>query len=231
MTRTRKKPLKLVRKHVRECVFWCCIAKVVGLDSRPAVLRCLPDACGRFDIDDVNLVSQLTHVYRKHAKPLPSEIHRPPRIASSTERRVQDGRQSANLAGTQAHTHCRKRQVSAGAAEAGVACASVASLASAGTQSPLAGTDTLAPSSADPILAHPADPPNLHDHSESPQRRSLPPARRSPGPRSRESVNNQQMAQMLDMMKRLTRQFEELKEQVHCHDYYREESLFSRLSF
>ena len=202
----------------------------MGLDSRPAVLRCFPDACSRSDLDEENLVSQLRNAYRKHTSPLASEIDRQPRIASSTERRVQDGRQSANLAGTQAHTHCRKRQVSAGAAEARVACASVASLASAGTQSPLAGTDTLALSSADPILAHPADPPNLHDNSE-PQRRSLPPARRSPGPRSRESVNNQQMAQMLDMMKRLTRQFEELKEQVHGHDYDREESLFSRLSF
>ena len=46
------------------------------------------------------------------------------------------------------------------------------------------------------------------------ERRSLPPARRSPGPRSRDAGHSLQMAQMMDMMKAMTTQLQEVKSQV-----------------
>ena len=46
------------------------------------------------------------------------------------------------------------------------------------------------------------------------ERRSLPPARRSPGPRSRDAGHSLQMSQMMVMMKAMTHQLQEVKSQV-----------------
>ena len=46
------------------------------------------------------------------------------------------------------------------------------------------------------------------------ERRSLPPARRSPGPRSRDAGHSPQMAQMMEMLKAVTHQLQEVKSQV-----------------
>ena len=57
--------------------------------------------------------------------------------------------------------------------------------------------------------------PGLEFQGDKPmERRSLPPARRSPGPRSRDAGNNLQMAQMMEMMKAMTHQLQEVKAQV-----------------
>ena len=172
---------------MRECAFWCVIAKVVGLDSSPAVLRCFPEARIRAGQDEDSIVSQLSNAYRKHSSPLASEIGRKLRIASSTERRVHPGRQSPNQAGLPALTPNSKTL-------------------DAVAQPSSSGIDTMGPSASHPALRLSSEPLDhyqnhtsgiSHDGSK-PQCRSLPPACRSPGPRSRDSVNNQQMAQMLD---------------------------------
>ena len=203
---SQQKALKYAKLCVRECAFWCCIAKVVGLDSNPAVLRCFPEARIRAGQDEDSIVSQLSNAYRKHSSPLASEIGRKPRIASSTERRVQNGRQSPNQAGLQALTPSGKILVVDVVDVAGVGCASVAPSACAVPQPSFSGIDTMAPCASDPVLAHLAEPTDHHQlyisgfsHDGSKQQ-----CRRSPGPRSRDSVSNQQMAQMLDMMKVLT---------------------------
>ena len=92
----------------------------------------------------------------------------------------------------------------------------------------------MGPSSSDPVLPHPADAADLHEqgpvvaqasfpcppglekfHGEKPtERRSLPPSRRSPGPRSRDAGTSLQMAQMMEMMKGMTHQLQEVKSQV-----------------
>ena len=96
--------------------------------------------------------------------------------------------------------------------------------------------DPMGPSSSDPRLPHPADAADLHEQGpilvqasfacppglessmfqgEKPtERRSLPPARRSPGPRSRDAGHSLQMAQMIEMMKAMTHQLNEVKSQV-----------------
>ena len=70
--REQKELLKGAKLCVREVVFWCCTAKVIGLDSRPALLRCFPDACRRTDHEEENLVSQLANAYGKHSGQLAS---------------------------------------------------------------------------------------------------------------------------------------------------------------
>ena len=88
--------------------------------------------------------------------------------------------------------------------------------------------DRMAPNSEDPILPHPADPADLHTQGpvlvqplfacpqgdKPTEQRSLPPARRSPGPRSRDAGHSLQMAQMMEMMKAMTHQLQEVKSQV-----------------
>ena len=76
--------------------------------------------------------------------------------------------------------------------------------------------DPMGPSSSDPILPQPADPEHFHEYHEPmfvrvfqnaenlTERRSLPPARRSPGPRSRDAGHSAEMAQMLQMLKAMS---------------------------
>ena len=70
----------------------------------------------------------------------------------------------------------------------------------------------MGPSSSDPVLPHPADAADLHENPK--QGRSLPPARRSPGPRTRDAGHSLHMAQIMEMMKTMTGQLQEVKEQV-----------------
>ena len=52
-------------------------------------------------------------------------------------------------------------------------------------------------------------------HGENPAAcRSLPPEMRSPGPRSRDAGNSLQMARMMEMMRAMTHQLQEVKAQV-----------------
>ena len=96
--------------------------------------------------------------------------------------------------------------------------------------------DPVGPSSSDPVLPHPADAADLHKQGpvlvqpsfacpvglessmfpgEKPtERRSLPPARRSPGPRSRDGVHNLQVAQIFEMMKAMSHQLQKVESQV-----------------
>jgi hypothetical protein len=69
------------------------------------------------------------------------------------------------------------------------------------------------------FLQPPADhsfpcPPGLEMGERPTERRSLPPSRRSPGPRSRDFGNSLQFAQMMEMMKAMTHQLKEVKSQV-----------------
>ena len=57
--------------------------------------------------------------------------------------------------------------------------------------------DPMAPCTLDVVLPHPADAADAVPGKG----RSLPPNRRSPGPRSRDAVQSLQMAQMMEMMK------------------------------
>ena len=102
------------------------------------------------------------------------------------------------------------------------------------------GIDTMAPSASDPALPLLAEPPDHHQHHISgishdgskPQCRSLPPTRRSPGPPSGDSVSNQQLAQIFDILKGLTLQFNEFSGKVSsCGGSFPGDSFFSRRSF
>ena len=97
--------------------------------------------------------------------------------------------------------------------------------------------DCQGPSSSDQVLPHPADPADLHyvqgpilvkasfacppglessmlQGEKSTERRSVPPSRRSPGAQSRDTGHSLQFAQMMEMMRGMTHQLQEVKLQV-----------------
>ena len=96
--------------------------------------------------------------------------------------------------------------------------------------------DPMGPSPSDPVLPHPADASDLHEQGSvlaqssirlppglessmsqgetRKEHRSLPPTRRSPGARSRDPANSLQMAQIMEMMKGVTRELQEVKTQM-----------------
>lgn len=152
------------------------------------------------------------------------------RIALSPERRAQEAASSSQ--GTQQQ---QQQQQAAGTAAEGGSGSQVDAAAGSSMAMPTL-VDPMGPSSSDPVLPHPADPADLHEQvpmlvrpsfvcpaglessmlqTEKPTHcRSLPPARRSPGPRSRVTENGLQMAQMIEMMKAMTHQLQEVKAQV-----------------
>ena len=224
--RERKEALKAAKKAVRDVLLWRCAGNALGLDSREALVRACEEACRHTHADE-NTVSQLTNGYRRIREELAGGPPPKNRIATSPARRTQE-RQAAGTGQNQAAGSQHGTEVSA---------------ASNTVLAPLDGPktvpalfDPMGPSSSDPVLPHPADAADLHEQGpvlvqpsfacppglesamfqgEKPtERRSLPPARRSPGPRSRDGGHNLQMAQMMEMMKAMTHQLQEVKSQV-----------------
>ena len=96
------------------------------------------------------------------------------------------------------------------ALEGGGARGSGSQAAAEGLKTGPALFDPMAPCSLDVVLPHPADAADAVPGKG----RSLPPTRRSPGPRSRDAGQSLQMAQMMEMMKVMTHHLQEVKAQV-----------------
>ena len=214
--RERKEALKAAKKAVRDVLLWRCTGNALGLDSREALVRAFEEACRHTHCDE-NTVSQLTNGYRRIREELAGGPPPKNRIATSPARRTQGG--AGNSQGGQQP----QQQQAAGTAPEGGTSSSQAAAAAQGPKTVPALFDPMGPSSSDPVLPHPADPADLHEQGpikvkpsfacspglestmfqgEKPtEHRSLPPARRSPGPRSRDAGNSLQMAQMMEMMK------------------------------
>ena len=132
------------------------------------------------------------------------------RTASSPGRRTQEAFGSGGGVGSQ--QGCQQPCTTQGIGER--TAAGTEQLAISKTISAL--FDPMGPSSSDPILPQPADPEHFHEYHEPmfvrvfqnaenlTERRSLPPARRSPGPRSRDAGHSAEMAQMLQMLKAMS---------------------------
>ena len=207
--RERKEALKAAKKAVRDVLLWRCTGNALGLDSREALVRAFEEACRHTHCDE-NTVSQLTNGYRRIREELAGGPPPKNRIATSPSRRTQEatGSRPSNLAENPSQQHTEAN----GAGDSQADPKTVPHI-----------VDPQWPSSADPVLPHPADPADLHTQGpvlvqpsfacppglessmfqgEKPtERRSLPPARRSPGPRSRDAGHSLQMAQMMEMMK------------------------------
>ena len=215
--RERKEALKAAKKAVRDVLLWRSTGNALGFDSREALVRAFEEACRHTHCDE-NTVSQLTNGYWRIREELAGGPPRKTRTATSPARRTQDGAGSSQ--GGQRHG---QQQQEAGFAPEGGDTGSHAGAAAEGPKTVPALFDPMGPSSSDPVLPHPADPADLHEQGpilvkpsflcppglegstilgEKPtERRSLPPARRSPGPRSRDAGSSLQMAQMMEMMK------------------------------
>ena len=213
--RQRHELLKAAKKAVRDVLLWRSTGNALGLDSREALVRAFDEAC-RHTHCDPDTVSQLTNGYRRIREELAGGPPPKNRTAASPARRAQEGAHRSQGGN-------RHEQRDSG---------SQAAVAAGEPKRVPALFDPHGPSSSDPILPHPADPADLHDQGpvlvkpsfarppglvgsyEKPTEfRSLPPARRSPGPRSRNS-GDMEMAQMLEMMKALTLDVQEVKSKV-----------------
>ena len=182
--RPRKQLLKRAKKAVREVLLWRCTGNALGLDSREALVRAFEEACRHATCDE-DTVSQLTNGYLRMLDELAGG--RPPKKSQE---------QAAGTAASEG----------SGASKTG---------SQAATKVPKTASallDPMGPSSSDPVLPHPADAADLHENPK--QGRSLPPARRSPGPRTRDAGHSLHMAQIMEMMKTMTRHLQEVKEQV-----------------
>jgi hypothetical protein len=232
--RERKEALKAAKKAVRDVLLWRCTGNALGLDSREALVRAFEEACRHTHCDE-NTVSQLTNGYRRIREELAGGPPPKIRIATSPGRRNQDrqangtasedqGAAAASNGGSQA-TADGPRTMPAILNTASENPGAVASGSGGSGDAPKtvpALFDTMGPSSSDPVLVQPsfACPPGLESsmilQGEKPtERRSLPPARRSPGaPKSRDGGHSLQMAQMMEMMKAMTHQLQEVKSQV-----------------
>ncbi len=230
--RERKEALKAAKKAVRDVLLWRCTGNALGLDSREALVRAFEEACRHTHCDE-NTVSQLTNGYRRIREELAGGPPPKNRIATSPARRTQEGSGSGGGAGSQ---HGGQQPLTTeGIGES----TGEGTQRSAGPKTIPALFDPNGPSSSDPVLPHPNDPPDFHEHpgpmlvqpsfacppgleppdmfqnAEKPtERRSLPPTRRSPGPRSRDAGHSLQMAQMMQMMKAMTHEVQEVKAQV-----------------
>lgn len=198
----RKEALKAAKKAVRDVLLWRCTGNALGLDSREALVRAFEEAC-RHTHCDQNTVSQLCTGYRRIREELAGGPLPKSRIATSPARREQAGA-------------CREEKIA-------VSPKIVPAL-----------LDPNAPSSSDPVLPHSADSADLHKQkpvlvqASSPcssglnnfngdkptECRSLPPSRRSPGPRSRDAGHSMQMAQMMEMMKAMSHQVQIVTSQL-----------------
>ena len=229
--RERKEALKAAKKAVRDVLLWRCTGNALGLDSREALVRAFEEACRHTHCDE-NTVSQLTNGYRRIREELAGGPPPKNRIATSPARRTQEGSGSGGGAGSQ---HGGQQPLTTeGIGES----TGEGTQRSVGPKTIPALFDPNGPSSSDPVLPHPADPADFHEqpgpmlvqasfacppglepdmfqNAEKPtERRSLPPARRSPGPRSRDAGHSLQMAQVMQMMKAMTHELQEVKAQV-----------------
>ena len=226
--RESKEALKAAKKAVRDVLLWRCTGNALGLDSREALVRAFEEACRHTHCDE-NTVSQLTNGYRRIREELAGGPPPKNRIATSPARRTQDegtGAAAASNGGSHATPDGPETEPALGTTSANPT----------GPKTVPALFDPMGPSCSDPVLPHPADPADLHEQGpvlvqpsfacppglessmfqgEKPtERRSLPPARRSPGPRSRDAGHSLQMSQMMEMMKAMTHQLQEVKSQV-----------------
>ena len=207
----RKEALKLAKKAVRDILLWRCTGNALGLDSREALIRAFEEACGHTHCDE-NTVSQLTNGYRRIREELAGGPRPKNRSAASPADTTQEGGSTAGAAGSQGGQQQPQQQATGTAAsEGGGASGSGSQAAAEGPKTVPVLFDPMAPSSLDTILPHPADAADLHNPR---QGRSLPPTRRSPGPRSRDAGHSLQMAQMMEMMKVMTHHLQEVKAQV-----------------
>ena len=223
--------LKDAKRVVRDVFFWRCTGSKLGLDSKACLVRAF-EASARHTNCGENLVAQLTLAHKRILEELAGLPAPKRRIAASPDRRTQELRSNTN---GQQQPHQQQQQ----AADTVSADASSSTAIAAAAEEPRkipALIDPMEPNSSDPILPHPSDPIGLHDQrpvlvkpafacppgldnsmfqGEMPtERRSLPPTRRSPGPRSRDGVNGLQMAQMMEMSKAILHQLHEVKAQV-----------------
>ena len=230
--RERKEALKAAKKAVRDVLLWRCTGNALGLDSREALVRAFEEACRHTHCDE-NTISQLTNGYTRIRQELAGGPLPKNRVASPA-RRTQEGRTQEGT------TREGSGSGSTGEGTGWVVVASKVSdpmtIRAKGPKTVPALFDPMGPSSSDPVLPHPADPADLHEQGpvlvqpsfacppglessmfqgEKPtEHRSLPPSRRSPGPRSRDAGHSLQMAQMIEMMKAMTHQLQDVQAQV-----------------
>ena len=210
--RERKEALKAAKKAVRDVLLWRCTGNALGLDSREALVRAFEEACRHTHCDE-NTVSQLTNGYRRIREELAGGPPPKNRIATSPARRTQEASGSrleepSNQGEDPRQQHTETKDAGNNQADPNRVPQHF---------------DPNEPNSGDPVHPHPADPADLHTQGpvlvqpsfacppglessmlqgEKPtERRSLPPARRSPGPRSRDAGHSLQMAQMMELMK------------------------------
>ena len=197
-----KEALKAAKLAVRDVLLWRCTGNTLGLDSMKALVRAFQQAVKHTHCD-CDTVSQLTNGYRRIREELAGGPRPKNRIATSPARGEQAGARSQEK------------------------IAVVPKIVPA-------RLDPNAPSSSDPVLPHSADSADLHKQkpvlvqASSPcssglnnfngdkltECRSLPPSRRSPGPRSRDSGHSMQMAEMMDMMKAMSHQVQIVTSQL-----------------
>ena len=209
--RERKEALKAAKKACRDVLLWRCTGVALGLDSREALVRAFEEACRHTHCDE-NTVSQLTNGYRRIREEL-AGVPPPPkrrRSEGSPERRVRDAANSSQ----------------------GETVQQMATVAEEPMSVP-AVIDSNGPSSSDPVLPHPNDAADLHEPGpvlvtpsfrcppglscpgeKSSKPHSMPPARRSPGPRNRDGPNSLEMAQMVKMFEVITRRLDEVQSDV-----------------
>ena len=207
--REAKEALKTALAAVRDVIMWRCAGNELGMDSREAMVRAFQEACRHTNCDE-NAVSQLTLSHKRIRDELAGGPPPKKRSAIGVERRTKGASARAS----------RSSQAPAVPEE---------------PKTVPAQFDPMAPSSSDAVLPHPDDPADLHEQGpatvtpscglrepakicfsdEKPTtRRSLPPARRSPGARSRDAGDSVQMAQMAEMMKVMVSHLQEVKDQV-----------------
>ena len=204
-----QKLLMAVLNHFRDVVMWRCISTSLGFDSKPAFERNVGTACRHANVDE-NVSSQITNGYKRTKEALAGgpaiKIRMSPERGQGKQKSKQDagsGRQKAA-----AKEPNRVPEL----------------------------FDPMGPNSSDPVLPHPADPADLYMQGpmlvqapfaslaglaapmfqgEKPtEPHSLPPARRSPGPRNRDTGSSLQLAQIAEMMKSITHDLKEIKSQV-----------------
>ena len=205
-----KAALKLAKKVVRDILLWRCTGNALGLDSREALIRAFAEACGHTHCDE-NTVSQLTNGYRRIREELAGGPPLRNRSAASPVDTTQVGGGTDGAAGCQGGQQQLQLQATAIAAlEGGGARGSGSQAAAEGLKTGPALFDPMAPCTLDVVLPHPADAANAFPGKG----RSLPPNRRSPGPRSRDAVQSLQMAKMMEMMKVMTHHLQDVKAQI-----------------
>ena len=221
--RERKEALKAAKKAVRDVLLWRCTGNALGLDSREALVRAFEDACRHTHCDE-NTVSQLTNGYRRIREELAGGPAPKNRIATSPARRTQEASGGGGGSGGQGPQQPQEQQARVGGSSTS---GTQATAAGPGPKTVPEAFDPNKPSNSDAVHPHHADPADLHSQGPCPpglddslfarekptERRSLPPDRRSPGPRSREP-QSLQMAQMMEMMRAMTHQLQEVKSQV-----------------